>query len=117
MISLKNGDNNIINNSNDNSPVISSNIITGNLNYMPENDYIFESLSLTGVGIFNITCSSTKSADLFFYFTSNIDRLTYFDNKHSSVWSDEFLITYGKPLWGANWSRFLLEIKNHFYSQ
>jgi len=103
MISLKNGDNNIINNSNDNSPVISSNIITGNLNYMSENDYIFESLSLTVVGLFNITCSSTKSADFFFYFTSNIDRLTYFDNKRTSVWSDEFLITYGKPLWNANW--------------
>jgi len=86
----------------------SSTSLTGDLNYMSENDYIFESLLWSGESLFNVTCSSTGSADLLFYFTSTINRYSYYNNKDSMVWSDNFLTTYGKPLWSDNWDTWIL---------
>ena len=86
----------------------SSTSLTGDLNYMSENDYIFESLTWSGESLFNVTCSSTGSADLFFYFTSTINRYSHYNNKDTVVWSDNFLITYGKPLWSGNWDTWVL---------
>jgi len=108
MISLKNGEVTEVDNFNSNLPRVSSTSLTGDLNYMSENAYIFESLTWSGERLFNVTCSSTGSADLFFYFTSTINRNTYYDNKDAFVWSDDFLMTYAKPLWVANWNKWTL---------
>lgn len=81
----------------------SSSNTTGNLNYMSAGSYIFETQKWLGESLLNVTCASTGSADLFFYFTSNITRYSFYNNKNSIVWSDDFLTTYGKPLWNPNW--------------
>lgn len=109
MISLKNAEVAAVENINSNLPRDSSTSLTGDLNYMSEDDYIFESLTWSGESLFNITCSSTGSADLFFYFTSTINRYIYYRNKDALVWSDDFSMTYGKPLWGANWDTWILD--------
>jgi len=108
MISLKNGEVTEVDNFNLNLPRVSSTSLTGDLNYRSEDDYIFESLTWSGESLFNVTCSSTGSADLFFYFTSTINRYSYYNNKDALVWSDDFLTTYGKPSWGANWNKWTL---------
>lgn len=109
MVSLKNDAVTTIENFNSNLLRESSTSLTGDLNYMSEGDYIFESLTWAGESLFNVTCSSTGSAELFFYFTSTINRYSYYNNKDTSVWSDDFLMTYGKPLWvGANWNTWTL---------
>jgi len=109
MISLKNDEVTVVDNFNSNLPRDSSTSLTGDLNHMFEDDYIFESLIWSGESLFNITCSSTGSADLFFYFTSTINQSSYYNNKDAIVWSDDFLTTYGKPLWGANWDTEVLD--------
>jgi len=103
MISLKNNEVTSVDNFNSNLPRVSSTNLTGDLNYMSEDAYIFESLIWSGESLINVTCSSTGSADIFFYFTSTINRYSYYNNKDAIVWSDDFLVTYGKPSWGANW--------------
>jgi len=86
----------------------SSTVLTGDLNYLDENDYIIQSLSWSGLSLFNITCSSTGSADLVFFFTSSQNRYSYYSDKESMIWSDNFLKTYGKPLWSENWDTWSL---------
>jgi len=109
MVSLKNYEVQMIKNFNSNLLRDSSSTFTGNLNYMSEDGYIFESMKLSGESLLNVTCSSTGSADLFFYFTSNIIRYSYYNNINSTIWNDNFLTTYGKPLWGGNWDSWFLE--------
>lgn len=103
VFSLKNYEVQMIENFNSNLLRDSSSTFTGNLNYMSEDDYIFESMKWSGESLLNVTCSSTGSADLFFYFTSNISRYSYYNNINSTIWNDNFLTTCGKPLWGDNW--------------
>jgi len=86
----------------------SSSVLTGDLNYLDENDYITRSVSWSGLSLFNITCSSTGNADLVFFFTSTLNRYSYYSDKENIIWSDDFLKTYGKPLWSENWDTWSL---------
>lgn len=108
MIPLENSDDPTVKNLDSNLPTTSSTILTGDLNYMSEDEYIIETQLWSGESLLNITCSSTGSADLFFYFTSTINRYSYYNDKNSMIWSDDFAKAYGKPSWGGNWDTLFL---------